>query len=378
MKSLSLLFCVLVTASTASAVWDLNDVSYLMPLPVKVGADNLLGLEAAGRGGPLLPSKFLGAIPPLTVVHSGAEIASSLRVIAVRVDPCFPLPTPQSCQKQVRLVWQPIEAGRRGQTQSVDAALHSFYVLNDADFTSLLAELATWKQKYEVQTEGLPLQIHPAWSKQGDQSPAFADFNLIVRKYAGVENLTRVTVMVLRGAGDMWAFQGFAVKNGKLEMLKVPRLDRSSQAFINFAVPADHFEKGQITPAPRGDDSINQVVTNSENFKTGNEETLRKELRAMYRIENPTQFNPENMDCVSCHVAQPAREWVQSNRADIGVQNIWKENAYKNPRYNLKNQTPILANTQAIRAFGYFGTDVAISQRVINESAEVADLINRY
>ena len=35
-------------------------------------------------------------------------------------------------------------------------------------------------------------------------------------------------------------------------------------------------------------------------------------------------------------------------------------------------------NTLMIRGFGYFGKHTAISQRVINESAEVADAINAY
>lgn len=365
-------------ASVASATWDLNDVSYLMPLPAKVGADNLLGLEAPGKGGPLLPAKFLASIPPLTVVSSEDEIARSLRVIAVRVDPCFPLPTPQSCQRQIRLVWQPVQIGFHNQTSTEDAALHSFYVLTDDEFTAMLKELAAWKVKYNLRTEGLPLQIHPAWAKEGDRSAAFADFNLIIKKYAGVQNLTRVTSMVLRGAGDMWAFAGFSVQNGKLQLFKVPRLDRSAQAFVNFAVPSDHFERGMISPAPAGDDTLNTVVTNSDKFKVGNEDLLRKELRATFRVENPTVFNPENMDCVSCHVAQTGRVWIQTNRADIGIDGIWSEHSYKNARYNLNNVSPGLKNTQVIRAFGYFGSDVAISQRVINESAEVADLVNQY
>lgn len=381
MKLLFILICFISASSSAFASWDLNDVSYLMPLPLKIGSDNLLRLEASGRGGALLPTKFLSIIPQLTVDNTDAQIAASLRVVGMRIDPCFPLPTPQSCQKQLRLIWQPLQSGYRNQTETIDAALHSFYVLSDEDFTNLLTDLAAWKTKYKLQTQGLPLQIHPAWAQQGDQSLAFADFNSIVRKYAGTENLIRVTAMIVRGDGNMWAFQGFSVKNGELELLKIPRIDRAAQTFVNFAIPVDHFDRGRISPEPQSpnnnEDTFNQVIRNSQNFKTANEDVLRKELRAMYRIENPTQFNPENTDCVSCHVAQTAREWVQRNRADIGIQNIWQENAYQNSRYNLQNYTPVLANTQVIRAFGYYGPNMAISQRVINESAAVADQLNK-
>lgn len=378
MKHIFAVLFFVMTSISAHAAWDLNDVSYLMPLPVRIGENKLLSLDMPGKGGALLPSKFLGTLPPLSPVHTEEEIKNTLRVIAVRIDPCFPLPTPQSCQKQMRLVWQPIEPGRRDQPQTVDAALHSFYVLTDAEFDTLLQDIGEWKNKYQVKTQGLPLQIHPAWAREKDQSAALSDFNQIVRKYAGAANLSRVTAMVVRGAGDMWAFQGFSVKNGKLELLKIPRLDRSAQAFINFAVPSDHFERGQISPEPNSPDSVNQVIRDSQRFQSGMEDILRKDLAGSLRIENPTVYNPENMDCVSCHVAQAAREWIGRNRADIGIDNIWNANAYMNARYNLKNTSPILANTQVIRAFGYFGPDMAISQRIINESAEVADAVNKY
>lgn len=93
---------------------------------------------------------------------------------------------------------------------------------------------------------------------------------------------------------------------------------------------------------------------------------------------NPHLFNPENMDCASCHVAQPARVWLERNRSDLGLETLWNQHAYKNPRHNLKNISPDLKNTHIIRAFGYFGENIAISQRVIHESAETADAINRY
>lgn len=362
----------------AFAAWNLNDVSYLMPLPTQIGPDNLLGLEAPGNGGPLLPRGTMGTIPPLSPVMTEADAAENLRVIAVRIDPCFPLPTPQACQKQIRLVWQPLEPGFRNKVQTVDAALHSFYVLTDAEFDGVLKDLAAWKKRFNVSTDNLPLQVHPAWKQQGDQSPAFLEFNSIVKKYAGVARLTRVTVMVVRGAGDMWTFQGYDFENGRLKLFKIPRTDRSAQTFINFAVPSDHFQRGMISPAPAGDDAITKVISNSDRLKVGNEDLILKELRAMHRAENPHNFNPENMDCATCHVALPARVWLENNRKDLPLGAHADAFAYKNPNHNMENKSTNIKNTQIIRAFGYFGEEVAISQRVIHESAAVADQINSY
>lgn len=370
-------------STQALAAWDLNDVSYLMPLPKVIGQDNLLRMKDEGSNGLLLPRQTLSVVPPLSPVMTSAEAEENLRVIAVRIDPCFPLPTPMACQKQLRLVWQPLEIGFRQQTATVDAALHSFYVLSDSEFDELISDLASWKNKFNPQTQTLPLQVHPAWKTEGDQSPAFIEFNSIVKKYAGITKLTRITSMVVRGAGDMWAFAGFEFKDNRLKLFMVPRLDRQSQAFVNFAVPADHFERGMISPQPTGDDSFSKITTNSDRYQLGettpvHEETILKELRAMHRIENPHTFNPENMDCVSCHVALSARSWIEKNRSDLGLQVIADTLAYKNTRYNLENKSTNVHNTQSLRAFGYFGNELAISQRVINESAAVADQINQY
>ncbi|WP_413559671.1 hypothetical protein [Bdellovibrio sp. HCB209] len=365
-----------VTAS-AAAFWDLNDVSYLMPLPRKVGEDQLLSFKSQGRGGPLFPARFMDTIPPLSPVMTPDQTNEYMRVIAMRIDPCFPLPTPQSCQRQLRLVWQPLEEGRF-KAQTVDAAIHAFYVLTDEEFISLLNDLQAWKDKYKINTAGMPLQVHPIWARAKEDATSITDFNNIVLKYAGVENLTRVTAMVLRGAGDMWAFGGFDVKGGKLQMFKIHRTDRAAQAFINRAIPADHFDQGMISPAPEGDDTLNKIVVNSANMQVGNEDLIRKEVYAAMRIENPKIFNPENMDCVSCHVAQTARDWAFKKRPDINYVDLFQAGGYMNPKYNLQNVTPILGHTQNIRAFGYFIENVAISQRVINESAEVADIINQF
>lgn len=378
MKFIAALLCSM--ALQAQAVWDLNDVSYLMPLPNKAGEDSLLKLESSARGGALLPLSFVNQIPVLAIDHNREEINNTLRVIGVRIDPCFPLPTPQSCQRQIRLVWQPVELSRRDEVESVDAALHSFYVLQDWEFANLLKELAAWKKKYAVNTAYLPLQVHPAWKEQGDAAPALTEFNKIILKYAGAGNFTRVTAMVLRGNADMWAFAGFEpTESGKLQMLRVPRLgDRMAQSFVNLAVPRDHFAGGGIAPSPKGPDTFNNLAGESIRLdEPGTEELIRKEARAAFRVENPKNFTPENMDCVSCHVAQPAIQWVLNKRPELKVDQLWAGEIYANAKYNLSNTSPEVWNTQQIRAFGYFGKNVAISQRMINESAEVADLINR-
>lgn len=378
MKIVILTLLALLSSVRSFAKWDLNDVSYLLPLPTAIGADQLLGLEAPARGGALLDPRLLAKIPVLTVNHSRAEILESLRVIAVRIDPCFPLPTPQACQPQIRLVWQPIEMSRKNYVETIDAALHSFYILTGNEFSRLLNELSRWKKSFPAPTQFQALQIHPAWAEEGDSSPALAAFQAIVKKYAGMENLNRVTAMVLRGNADMWAFVGIE-KNSENEFvnMQVPRIQRFNQTFINMAVPQDHFSGGGISPAPRGPDTLNNLAFDSDVLEEGFEDLIRQEVGAAFRVQNPHTFNPENMDCVSCHVAQSAQQWVLNKRPDLQGDQIWNSEIYKNAKYDLRNLSPEVWNTHSVRAFGYFGRNMAVSQRVINESAVVADYINQ-
>lgn len=358
---------------SAQPFWDLNDVTYIMPLPQDADDNNLLSVSTQGLGGEFISQKMIDDMPPLSIRHSREEITSRLRVLAVRIDPCFPLPTPQSCQKQIRFVWQPVATNKQKRVISLDMALHSFYVLNDEQFNSLTNELKNWKKQFQ-QTEPLTataLDIHPYWKKEKDQSPALLQFNNIIKKYAGLKNLSRVTAMVLRRMDDVWGFLAFDVDSRKnLIALNIPRLKETrSQVFTTDVNNEDVFQDSVMSPLPETTEAnLKDFITHSE---TMTEAELKKSLGLALSIENPKLFNPENMDCVNCHIAQPARQWLSQKK-------IWDNLAveYKNSKYDLTNNSTKLLSTKQMRGVGYFEDRLVIAQRVINESAEVADWLN--
>ncbi|QLY25826.1 hypothetical protein [Bdellovibrio sp. KM01] len=375
MKHFAFVLLTLSFSLITHAAWDLNDVSYVMPLQTQEdGHVNTLPMKG------LIPEKIFERISPIAMDMDPQTNARAMRVVAMRIDPCFPYPTQISCQKQLRLVWQPLlQWEEDGSIDAVDAALHSFYPLTDSEFDSLLQELQTWKARTGVETRGLPLGPHPAW-KSGRGVAALKDLNRIILKYAGERNLSRVTAMFLRGGGAMWLFGAFEFKNGELVTMTIPRLGKNTaQSFVNVVTSGDVFSGGGIAGArAAGDDTLSNLVAESQRVRTGNEDVIRKELSAAYKIENPKSYNPENMDCVSCHVAQTARLWVDRKRKDMATQDIATQFGYLNPAYNLANVSDEPWHTQQLRALGYHNKKVSIAQRAINESAEVADAINRY
>ncbi|WP_413559638.1 hypothetical protein [Bdellovibrio sp. HCB209] len=375
MKQIALVFLALSFSLNTYAAWDLNDVSYVMPLQHQAdGNVNTLPMKG------LLPEKIFERISPIAMDMDPQTNARSMRVVAMRIDPCFPYPTQISCQKQLRLVWQPLLQWEEDNSiEAIDAALHSFYPLTDAEFDSLLQDLQAWKAKTGVETRGLPLGPHPAWNS-GRGVASLKDLNRIILKYASEQKLSRVTAMFLRGGGAMWLFGAFEFKNGELITMTLPRLGKNTaQSFVNVVTSGETFSGGGIAgPRANGEDTLTNLVAESQRVRVKNEDLIRTELAAAYKIENPKHYNPENMDCVSCHVAQTARLWVDRKRTDIATQDIANQFGYQNAAYNMANVSEEPWHTQQLRALGYHNKKISIAQRAINESAEVADAINRY
>lgn len=367
-------------SQAAELTWGLNDVTYIMPLPSDASENNLLKLQSTGEKGLLVPEPMVMQLPFMDMQHEKNEINAMTRLMTVRIDHCFPLPTPLACQKQIRMIWQPLKATSMGVT-TIDAAFHSFYVLTDEEFTALLSDLKVWKHKFqtvEIDNAKTALDIHPFWKKDLDASPSLLEFNTLITKYAGEKNLSRVTVMVLRRMNDVWGFLGAEVVDGKLTPGAIPRLDgKTSQMFFNQLNNSKGYTGAGIAQPPVTQDSnLGGFVQQATTSGTFTEAEAIANLQSAYAIENPNIFNPESMDCVNCHIAQAAREYLSEKLPATIDQNLFSAFKYTNVNYNLENKSTQVFNTTQLRGVGYFGVDLAISQRVINESASVAEWLS--
>lgn len=374
-----ILFLLVSIGFHVQAAWNLNDVSYLLPLPGKIGQDSLIRLETLGGKGRVLPKTSVDQLPPLVMSVGRQETDQALRVVSIRLDPCFVTTAPERCEKQIRFVWQPILKNSSGSVQTEDAALHSFYVLTDSEFSSLLSDLQVWKKKFQIKTEGLPLQVLPALLAPMANNPALMELQNVFLKYVGESNLTKLTAMVLRGGADMWVFMQFDIIDGKLVQQPIARLNgKMTQAFVNQVGQAKNFGRVFVTPEPATLDYPKTILSPSEELGPEQDPKIQSEYEILNRLEDPTKFHANNMDCVSCHIAQPAKQWAQREKSHLNLQDLWANSLFQSARHNLQNTSPGLWHTQMIRGFGYFGSRPAISQRVINESAAVADSLEAF
>lgn len=362
----------------ASSALDLNDVSFLFPLPLSGERPLLLGLAAEGKGGPLLSQALFAKLPPLMPDTPEAITFEALRVVSARVDPCFPGSAPPAapiCVPQLRLVVQPLEADPLfpGAMTTADATLHLFYTLSEADFAAAVAELRALKALAGDATAGRPLDVHPVMLAQGLAGSYATALNALLLKFCGAASLSRIAFQAVNQQGNVWTFGAFNLERGALVADLIPRLTNQKvqgvQQSGSAASPA-----GGLIPAPANDDL--DTLLSKRDTALADARTLERAVRQALIIEHPDRSSPQTIDCGSCHVASRALSFATAQR---GLDTTGWAERFVSPasRFNLSRVDGVGNDPFAQRAFGYLGRKSALSQRTINESAVVADALSR-
>jgi hypothetical protein len=359
-------------AKARATPFALNDVTLLLPLPERAADPMLLSPATQARGGALLPSDLLALLPRLA--PAGEVGVEALRVVGLRLDPCFPAPDPvppAACRPQLRLVWQPLAEGPEGAT-AVDAAVHTFYELSASELKALAQDVAQARDRDGVPVDGLALAVHPAVAAQGLGGAYWRSLRALVLRYAGAANLSRMTFTTVETPGQMWDFGGFDRVGGRTTRLTIARVGTRLQSFLDTATGASF--RGGARPGPTGEGTLAPLLESSERERQATPARLREFADAAHASENPQRTNPDTLDCVSCHVAQAARWWLTENFPALGLDQsparFYTGLPTANPSARPDDPT-------SVRAFGYRGRDVAVSQRVIHESALVAEALTR-
>lgn len=345
----------------------LNDVSFLLPLPIVNREASLLGMAADGAMGPLLPRRLYDGLPLLVQGETADQLYGELRVVSVRVDPCFPGSTPPAaptCVKQLRLVAQPLFT-KDGAVTTRDATVHLFYSLPDAAFAKAVKTLFELDELAGDMTNG-PLDVHPVIRRQGLDGPYHGKLKQLVLDVCGSATLSRVAFMSVDAQSTLWQFGAFNVVGGALVDDLIPRMPMLKvQAFQEFG--SESFRNGALVPAAPNDQL--DTLLRETDMRFADRRTLDKALTSALRIEHPERSSPKTIDCASCHVASRARTNAERFHAIDNSQNV---DLFTAPGFDLSRLDAVKEQPKALRAFGYFGRDSAFSQRTINESAAVA------
>jgi hypothetical protein len=374
--------------------WELNDVSVLMPLPTEKDSRNfLLSAESTGRNGVLFPETHENSIKDLIISFERPEpdnIYQSIRVVGMRIDPCFKYTTIpfEKCHPQIRLVWQPTAGLNTKKVTTSDGAIHTFYDLTKEEFSGLTKDLMQLKiknQKYGIYTTGAPLNIHPAFNRQERRHSFNEELKTIILNYAGEKSLTRFTFMRLLTKDLWWSFGGRDKdRNGIWHDTVIPKLSKGdiTQDFFNEESHNPTGMRGTVLPdVIEKSDDLSEIVNGYSLKNDANGvEKLKKSFQKINRIENPNIHSPASLDCVHCHITDATKLWVEKEKPEMYKKVQTGLDVYTQDfisRHNLRNVTNKKAHNKSLRAFGHFESSPSVNQRVINESASVADFLNR-
>lgn len=361
-----------ISSPAAARSLGMNDLSVLVPLPDQSRFGFMIDPEFTGERGVLLPWDVFRLLPVLAVEADAETLyRNHLRVVAIRFDPCFQEGRSPVCRPQIRLVWQPvIFVGDSPST--LDASVHTFHELAPGEW-----EIVAWELRgISDGEERLPLQIHPRILREGHSGPAWSRLRAILGRFAGASNLIRATAMTVRQS-RIWAFMGLdRMPGGGWRPIRIPSLGGDlpvRQSFLLFPEGMMNLSefRGSVSPVAPGFEDWQELVTDSIGFKArAGLPRLRSLMGRALEIENPRRHNPGTVDCVSCHMAQTVRLWGQLHFPSWDWEREFETQRFPGygPEWTNTSMNP--SRTDRVRAFGYFGNEPVIAQRVIHETLE--------
>lgn len=419
---------------------DLNDVSWLWPVPTK--KDDLSRIISMGdlksKDGEdvWLDAQFDDLVEAVDtgltkVGDDEVDFADAIKdksvwkIAGMRVDPSAPGPNEKvreafGSQTQIRLIVQPVTDGPADNVTVHDVAVHLVFqwtkgkddkkrdIPDNDKFKAVLADLDVIKAKTEAggaSTKGQPLGIHPGLLANVDGLDAqVRDF---FEKHLSNKNLDSMALMGIQSGVEPWFF--FATKrfpDGHFRKIPVPGMAASEPQMIDFRRGPD---KAKVVPTPLVNnlapitatpmmrpsaDTLRGVATSAlfdfplpdmDAFavigKDGTDDVLHSEVRnkdIADVVASPIHSHFFNTDCVSCHTETRRRMNLGLTQGKFAFKPDGK------PPAIVDDQLP--KHDWNVRNFGWFppsrfiggGRTVATAtQRTANETFEVVEFIER-
>ncbi|HEY0711234.1 MAG TPA: hypothetical protein VGF45_01075 [Polyangia bacterium] len=363
-----------------------NDVSYLFPLPsVAAEIDALLAVDPKMVGPRFLTEAMMTTLLKeggFTVQNTANELRGLFRVVALRLDPCAGVTVvtnPAACRSEVRLVAQPLALENRT-VQARDFAFHLLFQVSRAELDDLLRSLLALKALGQS-LAGVALAPHPIMVREGLKGEFVKGVNALIVKHLAPSKLVKVALMTVGPTGDgtIWDFAQFVFQNGALVPKSIAGFVADNGHIVQVSVNSREdgrtnvIEKGRQYGLPTPDPKIGfpMALVDSDQATALSTDALKVGLQRLRIIEDPAQSSVDRVDCGSCHFGMQASTYYQK-LLGTAVAATFVAPAGQ----NVEQSVPANGNGRNIRAFGYLDSQPVISQRVINESARVADWLS--
>jgi len=351
----------------------LNDVTILAPLPPPGAAPVLLtGTDLADDGSPFLPRALYDRV--VTDAVSGKPLPTldtaydHLHLVAVRFDLCdrhLPGPCSETEDAVLRLVFQPVST----QGNADDMGFHAFYVIHKDELAATLGALRALASLNTPVDDVLRVSA----ALTGPNRDAYAaKVRELVKRYGGEARLLRLTMNArnLNASAVVWTLRGIEKKGDAFVDITIAGSTGSSETVTFTGSPGY-----QVTPST--DTPVGLAGALSQTMFTNADASAKRDyLTALAAVDNPLTSTADTVPCAACHVATV----LMSTRASGAAIDPLALTGRYTSTFNLSIAGGSSATTPTtIRALGYIATQPMISQRVVNETAQVlAEIEQRF
>lgn len=337
----------------------LNDVTFLLPLPSSADPVLFRASDVATNGEVLLPQALVEQV--LTIPDHPNAITvpyDTLQLVGVRFDLCDRAaagPCPSSEDARFRLVFQPIQDG-----QAADVGFHVFYTVPKTEVPAIVASLRELAGLRSLPIDS-PLQVSSALATDAAYKNKL---RALLADACSASRVVRVTVMgqELMFASFRWIFHGIEKRGGSFQEIAIPGAQSSVQEVQLLGMVS--YELTPAVDAPAG----LAVAISQPAFAAANADERAAALDALAQADNPLLTVPNTIQCAACHVSTV----VLAARADESGLDPNATDGHYTSAFNGSVEGGTSASEDVLlRGLGYRGTSVAISQRVVNETAQV-------
>jgi hypothetical protein len=344
----------------------MNDVTILLPLPADATQPVLTGIF--DQAVPLVEPAWFDAMvfTRRDLGSKGGEYftANSFHVVAVRIDLCDRQalgPCPAGADGRLRLVAQPI-VGEPNGVHALDIGIHLFYPIPAAELAGVIAELRALAELQDA-PDG-PLAV-----STGASDPAYlAKLRALVLRYADWHHLVRFTANGQHdgSVGNSWLFRELdqTADGTSYDQIVIPNAQAIQQNALLQGGDVSYVSS-EVTDVPAG---LLAAIAGST-FAQLDGAGKAGAVDAIAAMENPTLHDAFDSQCLGCHVGT----YIGAYRAgELAIDPATSPSWYHNAKHDL---TVAPTNARRVRGLGYFDTEVVISQRVANDTANVLDEI---
>jgi hypothetical protein len=339
----------------------MNDISMIMPTTFSGVYGRLDGVDEARD---LVPRSLFVRIA--TSHHDLTADYDDFLIFAIRFDLCDradPVPCPNGADGSLRLVFQPLGPA----AVSVDVGLHAFYTIPAADLSYVVNELRGIARLSQTQSllSGPFVNFH---------IPVFAGIprlKALLDKYATTDHLFKLAVMGqdVRSATPLVVFRQLELVDGEMVDSTIPTIGATEQDVA--LVDAD--PSYVVTPVADSPAGVS-VALSSSSFAAATPADQRAALDAVVAADNPRINTTHTIQCAACHVAT----YLAKHRAQTAGIDVTGLPSFFTTTHDTRVSEGVAAtNEHSLHAFSWIDSDLAISQRVANETAIVLDEIEQ-